>query len=51
MVEFNAPLFWLALRSFGPPSRALVDYHRERGAMPLHDAVGVNCKSGATTEN
>ena len=26
-------------------------YHMERGGMPLHDAVGVNCKKGATTEN
>ena len=23
----------------------------ERGGMPLHDAVGINCKKGATTEN
>ena len=26
-------------------------YHTERGGMPLHDAVGINCKKGATTEN
>ena len=26
-------------------------YHLERGGMPLHDAAGVNCKKGATTEN
>ena len=26
-------------------------YHLERGGMPLHDAVGVNCKKGTTTEN
>ena len=26
-------------------------YHMERGAMPLHDAVGINCKKGVTTEN
>ena len=25
--------------------------HMERGGMPLHDAVGINCKRGATTEN
>ena len=25
-------------------------YHLERGGMPLHDAVGINCKKGATTE-
>ena len=23
-------------------------YHMERGGMPLHDAVGINCKKGAT---
>ena len=26
-------------------------YHQERGGMPLHDAVGINRKKGATTEN
>ena len=26
-------------------------YHLEVGGMPLHDAVGINCKKGATTEN
>ena len=26
-------------------------YHLERGGMPLHDAVGINCIKGATTEN
>ena len=26
-------------------------YHMERGGMPLHDAVGINCKKGATIEN
>ena len=26
-------------------------YHIERGGIPLHDAVGINCKNGATTEN
>ena len=26
-------------------------YHLERGGMPLHDAVGINCEKGATTEN
>ena len=26
-------------------------YHLEMGGMPLHDAVGKNCKNGATTEN
>ena len=26
-------------------------YHMERGEMPLHDAVGINCEKGTTTEN
>ena len=26
-------------------------YHMERGGMPLHDEVGINCTKGATTEN
>ena len=26
-------------------------YHTESGGMPLHDAVGINCKKGVTTEN
>ena len=26
-------------------------YHLERGGMLIHDAVGVNCKKSATTEN
>ena len=26
-------------------------YHLERGGMPLHDAVGINCKKEATTQN
>ena len=26
-------------------------YNLERGGMPLHDAVGINCKNGSTTEN
>ena len=25
--------------------------HMERGGMPLHDAVGINCKKGVATEN
>ena len=26
-------------------------YRMERGGMPLHDAVGINCEKGANTEN
>ena len=36
--------FWTVLPCSG-------GYHLERGGMPLHDAVGINCKKGATTEN
>ena len=36
--------FWTALPCSG-------GYHKERGGMLLHDAVGINCKKGATTEN
>ena len=32
-------------------SSTLPRYHMERGGMPLHDAVGINCKNGATTEH
>ena len=42
--------FCLALCSFAPPSRALMVI-TWRGVMPLHDAVGVNYKKGATTKN
>ena len=41
----------MALSSFGSPSRAVVDYHLESGGNPVHNAVGVNCKRGLTTEN
>ena len=49
-MSFTRPLllgllfFWTALPCSG-------GYHTERGGMPLHDAVGINCKKGATTEN
>ena len=40
---FLGPVFFLtALPCSG-------DYHLERGVMPLHDAVGINSKKGATT--
>ena len=26
-------------------------YHLEKGGMPLHGAVGLNCKKGGTTGN
>ena len=42
--------FWLALCSYGPPSRALVVITWRGAGFPLHDAVEINCKKGATTE-
>ena len=36
--------FWTALPCSG-------GYYLERGGMPLHDAVWINCKIGSTTEN
>ena len=48
--EFHATIFAWFVFSFVPPSRALVAYHLERGGMPLHDAVGVNCTKVITTE-
>ena len=41
---FGPVFFWTPL----PCSSG---YHMERGGMPLHDVVGINCKEGATTEN
>ena len=42
---FLSPVFlWTAL----PCSSG---YHLEKGGMTLHNAVGLNCKNGATTEN
>ena len=52
MIEFHVAIFvHVDLFSFGPPSLAQVDNHMERGGLPLIDAVGVNCKKCATTEN
>ena len=45
-----AAIFAWFLCTFGPPSLALVAEHPQRGGMPLHHAVGVNCKNGPTTE-
>ena len=42
--------FWLSVffRTALPCSGG---YHLERGGMPLHVAVGINCEKDATTEN
>ena len=36
---------------FGTALPCSSGHHLEIGGMPLHDAVGVNCEEGATTEN
>ena len=41
----------MAPRSFRPSFRVLVDYHLDRGGMPLHETIGVNCKRVATSDN
>ena len=40
---------WPCVLSYRPP--VLWWLSPERGGMPVHDAVGINCKKGATTEN
>ena len=48
--EFHAAIFaWPSVPSDPLPCSG--DYHLERGIIPLQDAVGINCKNGATTEN
>ena len=48
--EFHAAMFtWPCGLSDRPP--VLWCFHLERVGMPLHDAVGINCKRDATTEN
>ena len=48
--EFHAAIF-LGTVFFRTALPCSGGYHLERGGMPLHDAVGINCKNGATTEN
>ena len=47
MIEFHTAIFCLVPVFIRQPSCALVAYHLERGLMPLHDAVWVNCEMGA----
>ena len=51
--EFQAAIFaWPCVLLDHPPVIWwLTGYHMERGGMPLHDAIGINCRKGATTEN
>ena len=43
--------FLLGPVSFGTTLPCSGGYHLERGEMPFHDAIGINSKNGATTEN
>ena len=43
VILLDPVFFWTALPCSG--------YHLERGGMPLHDAVSINCEKRATTEN
>ena len=49
-MSFTSPIFLgpVLFRTALPCSGG---YHLERSGVPLHDAVGINCKNGATTEN
>ena len=49
-MSFTRP-FFLGTVFFRTALPYSVFYHMERGGMPLHDAVGINCKKDATTEN
>ena len=51
MIEFKRPFLLGPAFFFLPSSRTLVDYYLERGGMPSHDAVWVNSKKDANTEN
>ena len=44
-------LFLLGTVFFRTALRRSGGYQLERGGMPLHDAVWINYKNGATTEN
>ena len=49
-MSFTLP-FLLGTASFLTALPCSGGYHIERGGMPLHEAVGINCKKGATTED
>ena len=40
---------WPCVLSDRPPMLWLLS--PERGCMPLHDVVGINCEKGASTDN
>ena len=47
-MSFTPP--FLRCPVFFPDIPSSGGYHLERSGMPLHDAVGINCNKGATTE-
>ena len=50
-MSFARPfLFLLGPLTFRTALQCSGGYHLERGGLPLHDEVGINCKKGATTE-
>ena len=49
-MNFTRP-FLLGLVFFRTALPCSGGYHMEREWMPLHDVVGINCETGATTEN
>ena len=50
LLNFTLP-FLLGPAFFRTPLTCSGGYHMERGGMPLHDVVEINCKKDATTEN
>ena len=50
LLSFTLP-FFLGPVFFSAAVSCSCGYHLERGEMPLHDAVGVNCEKGVTTKN
>ena len=50
MIDFLSVIFYWFLRSLGLLSRALLANHLGSGGTPFQDAVGVNCRMGATTD-
>ena len=48
-MSFTRPFLFLPV-FFRTALPCSVGYHLERGGMPSHDVVGINCKKGTTTE-
>ena len=49
MNQFHAAIFVCVFFQTALPCSG--GYHLEMGGMPLHDAVRINCKKGATNKN